>query len=130
MLRMETGVDLVEIPRIAKAMEKEAFLRRFFSEEEQAYFQERAMAPQTVAGHFAAKEAFSKALGTGIRGFELREVSIRRDSLGKPSFRLTGKAAELARGWSFSLSITHTRDTAAAVVAAWREEPAGKEEGE
>ena len=38
MLRIETGVDLAEIPRIAKAMEKEAFLRRFFSEEERAYF--------------------------------------------------------------------------------------------
>ena len=122
MLRIETGVDLAEIPRIAKAMEKEAFLRRFFSEEERAYFRERAMAPQTVAGHFAAKEAFSKAMGTGVRGLSLAEVSVVHDPLGRPALRLTGKAAELARGWRFALSITHTKDTAAAFVTAWREE--------
>ena len=122
MLRMELGLDLAEIPRIAKAMEKEAFLRNYFSEEERGYFAEKAMAPQTVAGHFAAKEAFAKAMGTGVRGFSLAEVSVSHDALGKPSLRLSGKAEELARGWRFSLSVTHTRDTAAAVVAAWREE--------
>ena len=122
MLRIETGVDLAEIPRIAKAMEKEAFLRHFFSEEERAYFRERAMAPQTVAGHFAAQEAFSKAMGTGVRGFSLAEVSVVHDPLGRPALRLTGKAEELARGWRFALSITHTKDTAAAFVTAWREE--------
>lgn len=119
---IETGVDAVEIPRIAKSIRRPGFLRRFFSEEEQQYFESRKNAPQTVAGHFAAKEAFSKAMGTGISGFELREVSIRHDGRGKPFFALTGGAEKLAAGWRLSLSITHTADTATAFVAAWKEE--------
>ena len=121
-MRIESGVDAAEISRVARSMERESFVRRYFSEEEQAYFAERKMAPQTVAGHFAAKEAFSKAMGTGIRGFGLREVSILHDGLGRPYFHLAGRAAELAEGWGLSLSITHTRDTATAFVVAWREE--------
>lgn len=121
-MRIETGVDAVEIPRIAKSIQRPGFLRRFFSEEEQAYFESRKLALQTVAGHFAAKEAFSKAMGTGLSGFELREVGVVHDGRGKPSLKLEGGAAELAAGWSFSLSITHTQDTATAFVVAWREE--------
>lgn len=117
-----TGVDAVEIPRIAKALERPGFVGRFFSEEEAAYFTRRKLAPQTVAGHFAAKEAFSKAMGTGISGFELREVSVIHDGRGKPEYHLTGKAAELAEGWQFSLSITHTAETAIAFAVAWKEE--------
>lgn len=123
MLRIETGVDAVEIHRIAKSIQRPGFLRRFFSEEEQAYFESRKMAPQTVAGHFAAKEAFSKAMGTGLSGFELREVAVRHDRQGKPFLVLEGKAAALAQGWSLSLSITHTEDTATAFVVAWKEDP-------
>lgn len=84
------------------------------------------MSPATIAASFAAKEAFSKALGTGIRGFALAEVSVLRDSLGAPYFALSGRAARLAeeRGLRFSVSLSHTEDLAAAFVVAWRE---GKE---
>ena len=98
-MRIESGVDAAEISRVARSMERESFMRRYFSE-----------------------EAFSKAMGTGIRGFGLREVSILHDGLGRPYFHLAGRAAELAEGWGLSLSITHTRDTATAFVVAWREE--------
>jgi len=120
-LRIETGVDAVEIRRIAKSIQRPGFLRRFFSEEEQAYFESRKTAPQTVAGHFAAKEAFSKAMGTGLAGFELREVTVRHDERRKPFLVMEGQAAALAAGWSFSLSITHTEDTATAFVVAWQD---------
>ena len=119
---IETGVDAVEIARVAKSLQRPGFLERFFSEEERAYFQSKNNAPQTVAGHFAAKEAFSKAMGTGLSGFELREAGVVHDSRGKPYLSLTGAAAKLAEGWSFSLSITHTGTTAIAFVAAWRED--------
>ena len=124
-MEIANGVDAVEIGHVAKAMERPGFVRRFFSEEEQDYFASRRMAPQTVAGHFAAKEAFSKAMGTGIRGFELREVSVVHDEQGRPGYHLTGSAAELAAGWRLTLSISHTGDTAVAFAVAWREEAEG-----
>lgn len=121
-MELANGVDAVEICRIAKSMERGGFVERFFSEEEREYFASRKMAPQTVAGHFAAKEAFSKAMGTGLLGFSLGEVSIRHDQRGKPELHLTGAAAALGEGWRFSLSITHTQDTAIAFVTAYRED--------
>ena len=121
-MTLANGVDAVEIPRIAKAIARPGFVERFFSPEEGEYFRSRKMAPQTVAGHFAAKEAFSKAMGTGISGFELREVSVIHDGRGKPEYHLTGRGAALAEGWRFSLSITHTADTAIAFAVAWKEE--------
>ena len=119
---LANGVDAVEISRIAKAVARPGFVERFFSPEEGEYFRSRKMAPQTVAGHFAAKEAFSKAMGTGLSGFELREVWVAHDPLGKPEYRFAGRAAALAEGWRFSLSITHTADTAIAFAVAWKEE--------
>lgn len=117
---IQAGVDSVEIRRVARSIQRQGFLERFFSEEERQYFERKKNAPQTVAGHFAAKEAFSKAMGTGISGFELREVGIIHDHRGKPFLSLTGAAAELGEGWDFSLSITHTVTTATAFVVAWR----------
>ena len=79
------------------------------------------MRPETMAANFAAKEAFAKALGTGVRGFALGEVAVLRDSLGAPYFALSGRAKELAegRGPAFSVSLTHTDELAAAFVVAW-----------
>lgn len=121
-MTLTTGVDAVEIARVQKAMERPGFLARFFAGEELAYFESRKMPPQTVAGHFAAKEAFSKAMGTGISGFELREAAVIHDEKGRPEYRLTGGAAKLAEGWRLSLSITHTADTAIAFAVAWKED--------
>ena len=120
-MELWTGVDAVEIGRIAKSMRREGFLQRYFGPEELEYFASRGNAPQTVAGHFAAKEAFSKAMGTGIRGFALKEVGIVHDRMGRPSFLLSGAAGELCGARRLSLSITHTGETATAFVVAWEE---------
>ncbi len=90
-------------------------------------FRQRGMRPETIAANFAAKEAFAKALGTGVRGFSLGEVSVLRDRLGAPYFLLSGRAKQLAeeRGLAFSVSLTHTDALAAAFVVAWAK---GKEE--
>ena len=62
--------------------------------------------------------AFSKALGTGIRGFSLREVRVAENELGKPYFILSGRAGKLAEGLELSLSISHEREYAVAMVVA------------
>jgi holo-[acyl-carrier protein] synthase len=79
------------------------------------------MNAQTIAANWAAKEAFSKAMGTGIRGFGLNEVSVLRNEAGAPYFLLTGNAKILAdqRGFSFSVSLSHTAELALAFVIAY-----------
>lgn len=116
-----TGIDLTEIDRIRRAARNPRFVTRFFSAEEQAYFAGQKDPFPSMAACFAAKEAFSKALGTGVRGFKLAEVSVVHDAFGAPRLRLSGMAAQRAeeRGISeLSLSLTHTDALAAAVVVA------------
>ena len=121
MVQLFTGIDLIKIERIEKSIRSPRFLARVFSAEEIALFRRRGMRPETMAANFAAKEAFAKALGTGVRGFALGEVAVLRDSLGAPYFALSGRAKELAegRGLAFSVSLTHTDELAAAFVVAW-----------
>ena len=80
-----TGIDLTEIERIKKSCQNPRFIARVFSAKEQEYLTRDLVYP-SMAAAFAAKEAFSKALGTGIRGFELNEVSVEHDPLGAPFF--------------------------------------------
>jgi len=82
------GTDIIEIERIKQAMERhKRFLERNFTLLERALFEARAMNPHTVATNFALKEAASKALGTGFRGFQLSDVEVLRDLAGKPTIR-------------------------------------------
>lgn len=95
------------------------FLTRFFSEEEQAYILSRGkVQAASAAGIFAAKEAFAKALGTGLVSANLAEIGVTHDDKGAPSYHLSGAALELlaARGAKRAfLSITHDGGVAAAV---------------
>lgn len=121
---IRNGIDLVEIDRIRRSLESPAFLQKVFGEHERAAFLEHGLRAESAAGAFAAKEAFSKALGTGIRGFSLKEVEVLHDQYGAPYFLLSGKAAAIAaeQKLDFALSITHTKDYAAAVVTAFGKE--------
>ena len=114
------GTDMVEIKRLEKSSKIGNFMKRVFSEKEIAFFSKKSNPYPSMAGNWAAKEAFSKALGTGIRGFELNEVSVLRDELGAPYIELGGDALQIAesRGLEFSVSITHTKELAQAVVLA------------
>ncbi|MCI8622339.1 MAG: holo-ACP synthase [Provencibacterium sp.] len=116
------GTDIEEIERIRRSMENPRFFTRVFSAEERELFGRRKMSAATVAGNFCAKEAFSKALGTGIRGFSLSEISVLRDPQGRPVLHLTGRAQQLADklGLAFSVSISHCPHYATAVVIAYR----------
>lgn len=101
------------------ALSQKGFLEKYFSEGERAYIQARGKgAAESMAGHFAAKEAGLKALGCGIV-VPLREIAVTHDALGAPRFALTGKALERFEaigGRTLHLSITHTGATAAAVA--------------
>ena len=110
------GVDLVEVDRIRRAMENPRFLREFFTEEERKFFSLKKHPEQSVAGVWAAKEAFSKAIRTGFRAFGLREVEVLRTPVGQPWIRLHGRAAERYGGLQISVSISHTAYQAVAVV--------------
>jgi holo-[acyl-carrier protein] synthase len=124
MAAFTVGTDLVEVERIRSSCKRESFVNRVYSEAEKEYFKKFRDPAESMAGSWAAKEAFSKSLGTGVRGFELKEVSVVRDELGCPHLELTGKAEKIAeeRGLDFSLSITHTKEYASAVVIAFPKE--------
>ena len=116
------GIDLCDISRMRDMLARPRFLTRFFSEEERAYILSRgASGEQSAAGIFAAKEALTKALGTGISGMELSDITVAHDDFGAPKYALTGgaKAAADARNITrLHLSITHDGGVAAAVAIA------------
>ncbi len=115
------GIDLCEISRIEQAIAKnDRFLQRWYTQEEQAYIRSRGQTgAQSAAAMFAAKEAFLKAVGTGIaRGIALTEIAVTHDELGAPQYVLTGAAQQkmrelgAQRAW---LSLSHEGGMAAAV---------------
>ena len=114
---MGIGLDLIETARVERSMENPGFLRKVYTPAEQEYLTGRKMNAQTAAGIFAAKEAVSKALGTGFGNTRWHDVEILRDDLGKPYAVLNGSARERMRaigGKNILVSITHIRDLAAA----------------
>ena len=116
------GLDLTRVDRIARALDRwgERFLARVFAPGELLRRRAPAAFAEHVAGRFAAKEAAMKALGTGYRGVAFREISVERDTRGKPRLVFHGRALERARRLRVrkaELSITHTGELAAAVVA-------------
>lgn len=116
------GIDIIEIKRIRKALKKfPGFETRIFSEEELTYCKSRKSPELHFAVRFAAKEAASKALGTGIKGFSWKEIAVLRNANGKPSINLTGNAAAIARSKNITrlhLSVSFNKDLATAVVIA------------
>lgn len=116
------GCDVIEIDRVAKAVAKEAFKQKVFTEAEIAYAESRGkQAAASFAARYAAKEAVLKALGTGFRGGTFKEIEVEVDSLGKPSIKLTGYHKELAESLgieAWHLSLSHGRDVAMAYAIA------------
>ena len=113
---MRVGVDLIEIERIRRALERyPGFRERCFTEAERAYCDSRANPAQSYAGRFAGKEAVGKALGIGVR-FTWKEIEIAGRP--KPGVRLSGRTAAWAErtgAGEIDLSMTHSRELAAAI---------------
>lgn len=104
------GVDVVQIDRFLPWAENMALAGRFFSEQELAGLQGRQDLAQALAVRFAAKEAFGKALGTGLRNLVLKDIQVLQDDFGKPFFDLVGTARKLflaAGASAVHLSLSH-----------------------
>jgi holo-[acyl-carrier protein] synthase len=125
MAALSVGVDLVELDRVRRAVERhgERFLIRVYTPEERIRYRNRL--PE-LAARFAAKEAVSKALGVGLKhitaqGIGFQEVEVLPDPLGKPLVRLSGRARRLAEEQglqSWAISLSHGREHAIAFVVA------------
>lgn len=112
------GIDLIEIKRIKKAMQRSSFLKRILGENEYVELEKRKFPAQSVAASFCAKEAFLKALGKGIGFCNLNDIEVLRKQSGEPYLKLSGKPLEYSQinNLDFSLSLTHTKEYACAVV--------------
>jgi holo-[acyl-carrier protein] synthase len=113
------GFDLIEIDRLERAIERRPRLaHRLFSEAELEFAEARHRPGRHLAARFAAKEAAQKALGLG--GMRMHEIEVEGGGDRPPRLRLSGTAAEAARqaGVSLSVSLTHSRELAAAAVVA------------
>ena len=113
---MRIGLDLIEIARIRRALERyPGFRDRCFTAAEQAYCDLRPNPAQSYAGRFAGKEAVGKALGIGVR-FTWKEIEI--GGRPKPGVHLSGRTkawAERTSAGPIDLSMTHSRELAAAI---------------
>ena len=116
------GFDLCSIERIRKLTNKEKFIKKYFSLREQKYILKSGnISDQTVAGMFAAKEAFVKMLGTGFENFDLSALEVLHTEKGMPYFHTDKWAANEIEKRSISrifLSVSHEQDMAGAYVVA------------
>lgn len=112
------GTDIIEIVRVQKAVTKKNFRENVFTEHERKYCESRGKnSAASYAARFAAKEAFFKALGTGIFT-SLAEVEVLNDERGAPKINLRGRAKTFAEDRGVEkifLSLSHSRDFATAV---------------
>jgi holo-[acyl-carrier protein] synthase len=110
------GTDIIEILRVEEAINNNKnFLNKIFTEKEIQMFEKRKMRSEVIAGNFSAKEAVSKTLGTGVRGFSFKEIEILRDELGKPIVYLSENIERIiGKDYRINLSISHNNTSAIA----------------
>lgn len=113
------GTDIVIIHRIKTIINRTpSFVEKAFTEQEKIYFKNRNNNPETIAANFAVKEAFSKALGTGIRGFGLKDIELNHDEFGKPFVKVSAKIKEKfnLQQCIIHVSISHSSENAIAFI--------------
>jgi len=114
------GIDIIEVKRMERWLNKSDLLKRYFHPQEITLaFSRKKIAAQTLAARFAAKEAFGKALGTGLAGIELKDIIVINNDKGKPDVKLTGTAEnEFVKSGAnkVHLSLTHERENAIAMI--------------
>jgi holo-[acyl-carrier protein] synthase len=115
-----TGIDLVDIERIQGWLDNRPLMTRYFSDSEIDYVLSRGKsAAPSLAARFAAKEAFGKALGTGLKGITLKDIEVILDSNGKPELILRGSAEDALlknKGGRVFLSLSHDSTLSVAQV--------------
>ncbi|HDK7161461.1 TPA: holo-ACP synthase [Clostridium botulinum] len=113
------GTDITEIRRIEKAITRNKnFINKLFTKNEMDLWEKKNFKLEFIAGRFAAKEAISKALGTGIRDFNFKDIEIINNELGKPQVILKPKAEDIikkiSQSYKIHLSISHEKEYAIA----------------
>lgn len=111
------GTDIIEIKRIEKVINRtNSFIEKSFTSNEIEYFKTKGLKGNVIAGNFAAKEAISKAIGTGFRGFGLKDIEVLRDEFGKPIVKLSNKIYEVLnmKQLNIYVSISHSIENAIA----------------
>ena len=121
---MTTGVDIIQISRVEKLInsKKDLFFNRVFTHKEIDQITQKGNNPRTIAGLYAAKEAISKALGTGIGQVNWKDMEVVHDDKGKPLVNFSPKLDPLLQELKlnrFDLSISHDGDYAIAFVIAY-----------
>ena len=118
---LRCGIDIIEVARVRATLEKhgERFERRIFTPEEIRYCTAHAHPWPHWAARFAAKEALYKSVPAGtLRALVWAEIGVVNESSGAPHFEFFGETRRDLEGWSFALSISHTRELAVAQVVA------------
>ena len=116
------GTDIIEIERIKDAINNvKTFKGRVFTKNEIEHVEKRKNPYPSYAGRFAAKEAVSKAVGTGFRGFNLVDIEIYNDELGKPYLKFYNDLEKIMEGVKFQISISHSKEYAVSTVIFYKE---------
>ena len=113
------GTDLVENRRLERWLKQPHLMSRYFTEQEHADVAASAHPAAALAVRFAAKEAFGKAVGTGLRGLQLRHIETQKNEQGKPALILTGTALEALNrvgARAVHLSLSHEKEYSVAFV--------------
>lgn len=114
------GIDICDVKRFDRLKDNENFIKKVFSDEEIEVCFKRKNVSQCLAARFAAKEAFLKAIGTGIgNGISIKDIIIKKDNSGRPVIQLHGKAKEYYEKINcgdIHLSISHEKNIAVAMV--------------
>ena len=114
------GNDIIEIERVEKAISKEGFKNKVYTQKELENIEKRGNRTETYAGIFSTKEAISKAIGTGVREFSLTDLEILNDDLGKPYVVVSEKLDKILKNkkedYQIEISISHSRKYATAMA--------------
>ena len=119
-MKVLCGIDVIEVDRINQNLDKKEFKNRVYTKIEIEYCDARKLqAAESYAARFAVKEAFSKAIGTGItEGVSLKDIEVIRTD-GKPQIKLYNKALEILKEMGFcsiDVSVSHIKELAIASV--------------
>ena len=114
------GNDIIEIERVEKAILKEGFKNKVYTQKELENIEKRGNRTETYAGIFSAKEAISKAIGTGVREFSLIDLEILNNDLGKPYVVVSEKLNKILKNkkedYQIEISISHSKKYATAMA--------------
>lgn len=128
---LAVGTDIEEIARFERVLQDKRMMKRCFTERERAYFAARGgAAAESAAAAFCAKEAFGKAVGTGITVNTLPEIEVLHNERGQPYLALGGSMGKLYADLTLSVSLSHSAHYAVATVLAYKNTGEAAEENE